>query len=127
MAFLGMKHELTVASDDVAEFMLFLGTLPVGKLSVEGGVWRFEYTDEFRRTPELRPLVEFPDLEKVYVKADLWQFFASRIPSTLQPDVERVLEEEHIEDNDLVALLRRFGKRTVTSPFELRSNEELAV
>lgn len=125
MAFLGMKRELTVAPEDVAEFVLVLGTLPVGMLSVKGGVWQFEYSEEFKQKPELRPLVEFPDLEKVYEQPELWQFFISRIPSTLQPDVERVLEEEHIEDDDLVALLRRFGKKTVTSPFEL-SYKELA-
>lgn len=125
MALLGMKRELAVTAEDVAVFDLVLGTLPVGKLSVKKGVWHFEYSDEFKQTPKLRPLVEFPDLEKIYEQPELWQFFISRIPSTLQPDVERVLEEEHIDDDDLVALLRRFGRKTVTSPFEL-SYKELA-
>lgn len=116
---LGLRHELTVPADAEAEFLLILGNLPVGTLSVHGGVWQFEYSEEFKQSPELRPLVEFPDLDKVYRQEELWQFFASRIPSVLQPDVERVLERESIEEDDMVALLRRFGKRTIASPFEL--------
>jgi len=119
MEWLGMKRELTVATDIDAEFLLALGSLPVGKLSVHEGRWRFEYSDEFKEKPEFRPLVEFPNLERVYEQEELWQFFASRIPSTLQPDVETVLLKEDIDDDDLIALLKRFGKRTVTSPFEL--------
>ncbi len=117
---LGMKKELTVAPDVQAEFLLFLSNLLVGKLSVIEGRWEFKYSDEFKLKTELRPLVEFPDLDKVYENDELWQFFASRIPSTEQPDVETVLESENIAEDDLVALLKRFGKRTITNPFELK-------
>lgn len=119
MEWLGMKRDLTVPPDVEAEFILMLGELPVGELSVRDGEWRFQYSKAFRDSPKLRPLVEFPDLDKVYTQPELWQFFASRIPSTLQPDVEEVMEKEHIEDDDLIALLKRFGRRTITSPFEL--------
>lgn len=122
---LGMKRDLTVPPNVDAEFLLVFGDLLVGKLSVSDGLWRFQYSKEFRVQDDLRPLVEFPDLEKVYTQPELWQFFASRIPSTLQPDVEAVLEREHIEDDDIIALLKRFGKRTVTSPFELRYKDAL--
>ena len=123
MEWLGMKRDLTVSPDLEAQFVLVLGELPVGELSVGDGKWHFQYSEAFRERPELRPLVEFPDLEKEYVQPELWQFFASRIPSTLQPDVEDVMEKEQIEDDDLIALLKRFGKRTITSPFELRYKE----
>lgn len=102
-----------------AEFKLLYGDLLVGTLSVGAGVWRFEYSDAFRHRDELRALVEFPDVDKSYESKELWQFFASRIPSTEQPEVEEILKREHIEEDDAVGLLSRFGKRTVASPFEL--------
>lgn len=123
---LGMKKELKVAPDVQAEFSLFLGNLLVGKLSVIEGRWQFEYSEEFKLKTELRPLVEFPDLDKVYEHDELWQFFASRIPSTEQPDVEAVLESENIAEDDLIALLKRFGKRTITNPFELKYNSAVS-
>ena len=122
---LGMKKELTVAPDVQAEFFLFLGDLPVGKLSVIDGLWRFEYSEQFKLRTDLRPIVEFPDLDKVYENEELWQFFVSRIPSTEQPDVEEVLESENIDESDVVALLKRFGKRTITNPFELKYNNAI--
>lgn len=119
---LGWKKEMTIAPNVRAEFQLFYGNLLVGTLSVIEGRWQFEYSDEFRQNADLRPLVEFPDLNKVYHNEELWQFFASRIPSTEQPDVETVLENEKIAEDDVVALLKRFGKRTITNPFELKYN-----
>jgi hypothetical protein len=40
-----------------------------------------------------------------------------------QPDVERAMLKDEIEDDDVIALLRRFGRRTITNPFELRYND----
>ena len=121
---LGMKKELKVPPSEVkAEFLLFHGNLLVGTLSLTEGRWRFEYSDEFKLKTDLRPLVEFPDLDKVYENEELWQFFVSRIPSTEQPDVEEVLENENIDETDIVALLKRFGKRTISNPFELKYNK----
>lgn len=117
---LGWKKEMVVAPDVQAEFSLFLGNLLVGKLSVIEGRWQFIYSEDFKLKGDLRPLAEFPDLDKVYENQDLWQFFASRIPSMEQPDVEVVLERESIAEDDVVALLKRFGQRTITNPFELK-------
>ena len=122
---LGMKKELTVAADVKAEFFLFLDELLVGTLKAVDGSWQFVYSEEFKHATHLRPLVEFPDLDKVYQNEELWQFFVSRIPSTLQPDVETVMVSESIKDDDIVALLRRFGKRTIANPFELRQKEAI--
>ena len=94
--------------------------LLVGILSVRDGLWRFEYSDEFRQS-DLRPIVEFPDVNRTYEREDLWQFFAMRIPSTDQPEVERILKQEHIDQDDAVSMLRRFGKRTIANPFQLET------
>jgi len=45
--------------------------------------------------------------------------FASRIPSPEQAEVEEILKRENIEEDDAVSLLKRFGRKTITNPFEL--------
>ena len=84
-------------------------------------MWRFEYSDDFRGNGTLRPIVEFPDINKIYHSSELWQFFASRIPSLEQAEVEEILKREHIEEDDAVRLLKRFGERTITNPFYLKA------
>ncbi len=116
---LGFAHNVKAQPGARAKFLLTYDDLLVGTLSVEDGVWRFEYSDEFRGSDDLRPLVEFPDVGKTYVNEELWQFFASRIPSPEQAEVGEILKREHIEEDDAVTLLGRFGKRTVANPFEL--------
>jgi HipA-like protein len=101
-----------------ATFLLTYDGLLIGRLSAEG-VWKFEYSDEFRQRPEFRPIVEFPDLDTTSENEELWQFFASRIPSTEQPEIEAILKRKHIQDDDAVELLKLFGKRTIANPFEL--------
>lgn len=101
-----------------AEFRLTYDGLLVGTLSVQDGLWRFKYSDEFRKS-DLRPIVEFPDVDKVYERPDLWQFFAMRIPSPEQPEVEEIIKQERIAEDDAVSLLKRFGRRTIANPFQL--------
>ena len=116
---LGFSRSVKAPPEARAKFLLTYDDLLVGTLTVEDGLWRFEYSDKFRSADEFRPLVEFPDVNKIYVNDELWQFFASRIPSTEQPEVEEILRREHVEEDDAVGLLRLFGKRTIASPFEL--------
>ena len=116
---LGFAHSVKAPPEAHAKFLLTYGDLLIGTLTVENGVWKFEYSDKFRLEDELRPLVEFPDVNKTYINEELWQFFASRIPSTEQPEVEQILKREHVEQDDAVALLKLFGKRTIANPFEL--------
>jgi HipA-like protein len=102
-----------------AKFLLTYDDLLIGTLTVEDGLWKFEYSDKFRSEENFRPIVEFPDVNKSYINEELWQFFASRIPSTKQPEIEKILKREHINEDDAVGLLKRFGKRTIANPFEL--------
>lgn len=124
---LGLDKSIHAPADVRAEFVLKYGALVIGTLSVSGGVWRFEYSDDFKQASELRPIVEFPDLNKVYESRELWQFFAMRIPSAQQEEVEYILEHEDIEEDDAVRMLQRFGKRTIANPFELEARESIAV
>ncbi len=82
-------------------------------------MWYFEYADTFRKQPDVRPMTDFPNIDKVYTSDDLWPFFAVRIPGLGQPSVVRVLEKEQIDSGNEIELLKRFGKMTVANPFEL--------
>jgi HipA-like protein len=116
---LGFARSVKAPPEVHAKFLLTYHDLLVGTLTVDDGVWKFEYSDKFRSEDELRPIVEFPDVDKIYENEDLWQFFASRIPSTEQPEIEEILKREHVNEDDAVNLLRLFGKRTIANPFEL--------
>ena len=118
---LGMRKPLIAPFDKTVRFFLKYGDLLVGTLSVEDGVWKFEYSDRFKQSKSLRPIVEFPDVDKIYESKALWQFFASRIPSPEQPEVEEILRREHISEDDSVSLLKRFGTRTISNPFQLEA------
>lgn len=102
-----------------AKFLLKYSDLVVGTLTVEDETWHFEYSEEFKRQEQLRPLVEFPELEKSYHSKELWQFFAMRIPSAEQPEIGEIIQREKIPEDDAVRLLKRFGARTIANPFEL--------
>lgn len=116
---LGFARNVKAPPEAHAKFLLTYDDLLVGTLTVEGGMWKFEYSDKFRSADKLRPIVEFPDVDKTYENEDLWQFFASRIPSTEQPEIEEILRREHVNEDDAVGLLKLFGKRTIANPFEL--------
>ncbi len=115
---LGCRKSLEAPPDTRVKFLLKYEGNVIGTLSVEDGVWKFKYSDEFRRH-DLRPIVGFPDTSRIYESKALWQFFASRIPSPEQPDVEAILRREHISEDDPVSLLKRFGARTIANPFQL--------
>lgn len=67
----------------------------------------------------VRPLIDFPDVEKVYRQRDLWPFFLSRIPSLAQPKVQEAIVREGLDARNEVELLRFFGRRTIADPFDL--------
>ncbi len=115
------NRNLKVKNGKEAEFQLMLDKLEVGRLSYTEGKWIFKYSEEFKETSGIKTVADFPDIKKTYVNQELWPFFSSRIPSIARPGVKKVLEREGIEDNDLLNLLIRFGKHTITNPFELQA------
>ncbi|HVA46107.1 MAG TPA: HipA N-terminal domain-containing protein [Pirellulales bacterium] len=118
-SWMGKDEKLRAPPDARADFQLRFKGMTIGILSAADGEWTFRYTDDFRRSGELRPIVEFPDVDKVYKSDELWPFFVMRLPSLKQPSVRDIVKSEAIDDSDEVELLRRFGKRTIASPFEL--------
>jgi HipA-like protein len=118
------KDEGEVASylpkDENASFELIVDNLKLGILKCEGGEWIFKYTDEFKKhKDEYNRIIGFPDLNKTYYSDYLWSFFQVRIPGLKQPAVREILKNEHIDENNEVELLKRFGRKTISNPYEL--------
>ena len=102
-------------------FHLKYGDFLKGVLTYEGNVWTFEYSNEFRNQGNINPIIDFPDVSKVYKNNDLWPFFASRIPSINQEFQLKKIRKANIDSNDAVQLLKLFGSETITNPFKLSS------
>lgn len=117
------NRNLKVKDGKEKELQLMLDDLEVGRLLYKNGKWLFKYSEEFKETQGIKTLADFPDINKTYENEELWPFFSSRIPSISRPRVKKVLEKEGIKDNDLLTLLIRFGKHTITNPFELQTVE----
>lgn len=103
-----------------AVFGLYFRSLPIGILTFEDGGWRFEYTEEFKRQDRIKPLSDFPDVNKVYTFEHLPPFFLIRIPNPNQSDVQAIIREEKIDPTNEIQLLKRFGRRTAANPYSLR-------
>ena len=108
------QNEMVLTPDNDATFHVNLGRLFVGTLLYSEGIWYFNYSEEFKMQNRILPLANFPSKEKDYSVKELWPFFASRIPSNAQLQLDKDTPQE-----DIVSLLRRFGRRTVANPYEL--------
>lgn len=121
-SWLGQKSNAEPSSKSTyAKFFLEYRNNLIGVLEYQDGEWVFTYSEEFKLQDDLRPIVEFPEVDKKYQSRDLWLFFASRIPSLKQETVQEIAEHESIDLSDETQLLRRFGKRTVANPYKLKS------
>lgn len=108
------QQDVILAASSSAAFNINLGKLLVGTLLYSDGTWHFSYSDEFKLQNRVLPLANFPSKDKEYSARELWPFFASRIPSNTQLQIEKNKPQE-----DIVTLLQRFGRRTVANPYEL--------
>jgi HipA-like protein len=115
---LGMARTKTQAQSR-EKFELGYKELEIGTLTFNDGEWVFKYSDEFKNQTEIQPMIDFPDTNKTYRSDELWPFFLSRIPGLSQPAVKELLRKEKINEDDEAALLKRFGKTSITSPFTL--------
>lgn len=84
--------------------------------------WIFKYAEWFKNQSEFKPFTNFPDLNKEYVSDDLPPFFESPLPGVSQPQVEDFLKGKEMtkEGDTKVALLKKFGRRSITDSFELQ-------
>ncbi|MEM1000231.1 MAG: hypothetical protein AAGN35_24470 [Bacteroidota bacterium] len=103
-----------------ATFKLTIDNIEIAVLSCKDGVWKFQYTEEFKTfSDRYNHITGFSDLDKVYESELLWPFFQVRIPGLNQPVVRETLEKENIEKTNELALLKRFGAVCATNPYRL--------
>ncbi len=115
----GGREYIEPSKEEKADFLLRHGDVEVGRLSLREGKWHFEYTDDFRHQTDIRPIVNFPILDKHYESDTLWPFFVIRIPGLKQPAVQREIEEKELDERNEAQLLRHFGKTSIANPFIL--------
>lgn len=91
---------------------------PVGKLTSEGGVYRFVYTKGATLSKNFIPFGSLRDLNEVYRSPDLLPLFANRLISKKRPeyrDFLRWLDLREVEADPLVILARTEGVRATDS------------
>ncbi|UKT65022.1 HipA N-terminal domain-containing protein [Pedobacter mucosus] len=114
------EMEVHLPKDENATFELKVDKLVIGTLQCENGEWKFKYTDDFKKhRNEYNHIAGFSNLDKTYINDTLWPFFQTRIPGLKQPAVKEILKKEHINESNELELLKRFGKKTISNPYEL--------
>jgi hypothetical protein len=102
-----------------ANFALKYKSLTIGILQYKNHKWLFEYSNEFKIQDQVAVIVDFLKKDNKYESTSLWPFFAHRIPGLKQPRIKEIIHKESLNPKNEVELLARFGKRTITNPFEL--------
>lgn len=114
-------QETSTPKDKSAHFAVSYKDLIIGTLEIKEGVWIFTYSEEFKNQDKINPLPDFPDVEKKYRNDELWPFFLIRIPSLKQPKVQKIISKEEIDSSSQVELLKRFGEKSISNPFQLKA------
>ena len=97
---------------------------PIGRLSVEDGVYRYVYVAGFLRAEAeagLAPPIGFPDVRRAYRSDRLFPLFANRVMSSSREDYPAYLARLNLRDGPkapLMMLARNRGLRP-TDPFEM--------
>lgn len=84
----------------------------IGELT-KNGQYEFRYGEEVRSAvvDGFKPLLCFPDLDKVYKDSKLFSIFASRLPDRKRKNIHAILEKYGLEEYDDYMLLKRSGAR----------------
>ena len=108
-------HEDFYTPTDVESvFSLTYRSLEIGTLSLKKAEWTFQYSETFKQQERIKPLLDFPNVNKSYTSEELYPFFTQRIPGIGQ----NVRKAENLNEVDL---LKKFGKQTISNPFVLQS------
>lgn len=112
------KNNIKSLTDENVVFKLKYKNLLIGTLEYkfEKNVWYFEYSEAFKSQKNIAPILSFPKTDKVYIGKELWSFFSSRIPDNVN---ESNKTKEKNTNPSLIDLLKSYGKKTITNPFDL--------
>lgn len=102
-----------------AQFFLKYKSLLIGILKYHKEEWIFEYSEEFKNDNSIKPISDFPDINKTYRSQTLWPFFATRIPTINQSYHLKKIRKANADRNSSVDLLKIFGNETINNPFKL--------
>lgn len=100
-------------------FELRYKELIIGTLELNEGKWIYKYSEAFKQQEKIKPLPDFPKLDKVYMNEELYPFFLIRIPSLKQPKVQKEIKENQLDSSNAVELLKHFGRKSIANPFDL--------
>ena len=115
------QEELFTPRDIETSFVLTWRRLEIGVLSLKEGKWTFRYSEDFKAQETVKPLTDFPDVNKVYSSEELYPFFLSRIPGSGQTKFQEIVKKEKIDPKNEAELLKRFGRQTIANSFILTS------
>jgi len=107
--------------DGEIKFTLSIVDLVIGALSIEDGMWVFRYSEAFKAQDKYERLTGFSDLDKTYRAEVLWPFFKIRIPGLKQPMIRDIIRDENLDEDNEAALLKRFGRQSMSNPYILES------
>lgn len=111
-------RESTPLPSNSAKFSVKLKKLLVGTLSYKNGIWFFQYSEDFKNQESFSPIVNFPDKTRNYSSKELWPFFIIRIPTPSQ-----LQQKANKETEDMVYMLKKYGRRTISNSYELYYGE----
>ncbi len=107
-------EDLFTPKDVEVSFALTYRNLQIGFLSLKAGEWTFQYSEGFKKQDRIKPLLDFPNVNKIYISEELYPFFTQRIPGAGQS----IRKAEKLDE---VGLLKKFGKQTISNPFLLQA------
>ena len=113
------QENIATPTDQKAKFVLIYDGSTIGYLTLENGIWKFRYSEEYQKKPIVLPIVDFPNIMIEYANKNLWPFFSYRIPGLNQPAVKNIIKKESIDENNEVELLKKFGEYTIYNPYKL--------
>ena len=104
-------------------FYLTYKNLEIGLLIFNKDNWTFQYSNNFILQNTIKPIIDFPNIHKIYQSATLFPFFDFRIPSLKRPEIQDIIKKEKIDAANKVEMLKYFGKKTITNPYILTAIE----
>jgi|GEM_PF-1490918 len=69
------QEEIYTPKDVEVDFGLKYKDSGVGILSLRNGEWTFRYSETFKKQSLIKPLTDFPNVEKTYTSVELYPFF----------------------------------------------------
>lgn len=111
--------DIGLSKDQNQTFEIKLGDKVIAYLEASEGKWKFYYDSDYKSNESKITIPGFSNFDKIYESDALWSFFKIRIPGLGQPQIIKTIKKEHIPADDEVALLKRFGRKSISNPYRM--------